>query len=81
MSTINLSQSETWNYQLKTFPRPTGRNTHAIITEYDLPRQTMQPHDVIVTEDGSVWFSNFGELRSAGSIPRPARSPNIRCRN
>ena len=21
----------------------------------------MQPHDVIVTEDGSVWFSNFGE--------------------
>jgi virginiamycin B lyase len=61
VSTINLSQSETWNYQLKTFPRPTGRNTHAIITEYDLPRQTMQPHDVIVTADGSVWFSNFGE--------------------
>ena len=61
VSTINLSESPTWNYQLKTFPRPTGRNTRAIITEYDLPRQTMQPHDVIVTADGSVWFSNFGE--------------------
>ena len=33
----------------------------SIITEYDLPRKEIQPHDVIVDPDGMVWFSHFGE--------------------
>jgi virginiamycin B lyase len=60
LSTINLSSSDTWTYQLKTLPRPTGRATHVIITEYDLPRPTAEPHDVIVNQ-GVAWYSNFGE--------------------
>ena len=32
----------------------------AIITEYDLPRQTIEPHDVIMV-NGTIWYSNFGE--------------------
>ena len=40
---------------------PTGRATRVIITEYDLPRKEIQPHDVIVDGDGGVWFSHFGE--------------------
>jgi len=32
-----------------------------IITEYNLPRKTIEPHDVIVDADGIVWFSNVGE--------------------
>src|SRR5258706_10212165 len=40
LSSINLSKSDTWAYPLKTFPRPTGRATHVIITEYDLPKPT-----------------------------------------
>ena len=40
LSSINLSKADTWNYPLKTFPRPTGRATHVIITEYDLPKPT-----------------------------------------
>jgi virginiamycin B lyase len=59
-ATINLSQSDTWSYPLVTMPRVKGRGTHVIITEYDLPRPTIEPHDVIVA-DGSVWYSNFGE--------------------
>jgi hypothetical protein len=46
---------------LNTFARPTGRATRVIITEYDLPRKIIQPHDVIVDADGMVWFSHFGE--------------------
>ena len=46
LATINLSETSAWTYPLKSFSRPTGRNTRAIITEYDLPRPTMQPHDV-----------------------------------
>ncbi len=60
IATINLSQSPNWNYDLKTLPRVKGRSTKAIITEYDLPRQTIEPHDVILV-DGTVWYSNFGE--------------------
>jgi virginiamycin B lyase len=61
LSSINLSKSDTWNYPLKTFPRPTGRATHVIITEYDLPKPTRQPHDVIVDSDGMAWYISFGE--------------------
>jgi streptogramin lyase len=32
-----------------------------IITEYDLPRPTAEPHDVIVDRQGIAWYSNFGE--------------------
>ena len=60
-STINLSNSETWTYPLKTLPRLKGRSTHVIVTEYELPRATIEPHDVIVGRDGMVWYTNFGE--------------------
>ena len=33
-----------------------------IVTEYDLPRKTIEPHDVIVDSDGMVWYSDFGAL-------------------
>jgi streptogramin lyase len=61
-ASVNLSQDETWTYELKTFPRPTGRATHVIVTEYDLPRHQIQPHDVVLDNNGTVWFSHFGEL-------------------
>jgi streptogramin lyase len=61
IASINLSSTDHWDYQLKTLPRPTGKATHVIITEYDLPRPTIEPHDVIVDEHGMVWYTDFGE--------------------
>src|SRR5437870_2882544 len=61
LSNINLSSSATWAFPLKTLPRPKGQATRVIITEYDLPRPTIEPHDVIVDGDGMAWYSNFGE--------------------
>lgn len=60
LARVNQSAG-TWTYELKTLPRPTGKNTRAVITEYDLPRRTIQPHDVILDAAGTVWYSNFGE--------------------
>jgi virginiamycin B lyase len=60
-ASINLSTVDTWAYPLKTLPRPTGRATHVIITEYDLKRPTTEPHDVLVDNQGNVWYSDFGE--------------------
>jgi virginiamycin B lyase len=61
LETINLSQVPTWQYELKTLPRPTGTNTRAITTEYSLPRPTIEPHDVIMDAQGNVWYTDFGE--------------------
>ncbi len=61
LASINLSKGPLWSYSLKTFPRPTGKATRVIITEYDLPKPTRQPHDVIVDADGMVWYISFGE--------------------
>jgi virginiamycin B lyase len=61
LSTINLSSTEKWNYPLVTYPRPKGRATRVIYTEYDLPREEIAPHDTMVAKDGTVWFSSFGE--------------------
>src|SRR6516165_8796794 len=62
LATINLSAVDKWDYPLKTLPRPSGRATRAVVTEYDVTRQTTQPHDVLLDEDGNVWYSDFGEL-------------------
>ena len=61
LASVNLSKDEVWGYPLKTLPRPTGRATRVVITEYDLPRKQIQPHDAIVDADGMVWFTHFGE--------------------
>lgn len=61
LASINLSKGPLWSYSLKTFPRPTGKATRVIVTEYDLPKPTRQPHDVIVDSDGMVWYISFGE--------------------
>jgi streptogramin lyase len=62
LTTINLSSADQWPYQLKTLPRPTGRSTRVITTEYDIGRATTEPHDILVDKDGDVWYSDFGEM-------------------
>jgi virginiamycin B lyase len=61
LATINLGEGTKWTYELKTLPRPSGRATRVIYTEYDLPRDRIQPHDVIVDAEGIAWYSSFGE--------------------
>ncbi|HEY2230592.1 MAG TPA: carboxypeptidase regulatory-like domain-containing protein [Xanthobacteraceae bacterium] len=57
-ASINRSTGER-KWDLKTMPRVTGAGTHVVITEYDLPDPTIQPHDVMVDADGVVWHSDF----------------------
>jgi streptogramin lyase len=61
LATINLSSAAVWNYELQTLSRPKGRATHVVITEYDLPRRAIAPHDVRTDSEGNVWYSNFVE--------------------
>jgi virginiamycin B lyase len=60
LATINLSAGMKHEFELKTLPRVKGRGTNVVITEYDLPRPTIEPHDVIIVS-GEAWYTNFGE--------------------
>jgi streptogramin lyase len=60
LASINLSTVEHWEFPLKTLPRPTGKATRVIVTEYDLPRPEAMPHDVVMDPDGLVWYTDFG---------------------
>ena len=73
LASVNLSSRPTWNFDFKTLPRPTGAATRVIYTEYDLPRETIEPHDVIVDDRGMVWFSSFGEQNLGRLDPRTGK--------
>jgi virginiamycin B lyase len=40
-----------------TLPRPQGRQTRVVITEYELPRLELATHDVTGDSKGNVWYS------------------------
>lgn len=61
LASVNRSRSPSWPWSLKTLPRPNGAATHMLVTEYDLPRSTIAPHDVRTDADGMIWYSNFSE--------------------
>ena len=58
LASINRSAGD-FAWQPKPVPRVSGSGTRVVITEYDLPDPTIQPHDVIVDNDGIVWHSDF----------------------
>jgi virginiamycin B lyase len=73
LASINLSSHPQWNFELKTLPRPTGAATRVIYTEYDLPRETISPHDVIIDGSGMVWYSSFGEQNLGRLDPKTGK--------
>src|SRR5438552_2487676 len=60
--TLDIRAVDRWPYELKTLPRPRGRDTRAIVTQYDMVRPTTEPHDVLVDKEGKVWYTDFGEM-------------------
>ena len=73
LSSVNLSAGPRWSYEFKTLSRPKGDATRVIYTEYDLPRRTRQPHDVIVDSTGMVWYASFGEQILGKLDPRTSK--------
>src|SRR5215813_2179901 len=59
LSSINLSAADTFEFPLKTLPRPKGKGTQVIYTMYDLPRPDASPHDEVFDGQGNVWYSDF----------------------
>ncbi len=76
LASVNRSTQPSFAFPLKTTPRPSGRATHVILTEYELPRPDLtEPHDVVVDPlgTGTVWYSNFGEQNLGELDPRTGK--------
>ena len=72
-ATISMNGPDAKEFDIKTAPRPKGKATKVIITEYDLPRKEAMPHDVVMV-NGHAWYSDFGSLyRRRARSRRPAR--------
>ena len=59
LASINLSATDTFDFPLKTLPRPKGKATQVIYTTYYLPRPDASPHDEVIDAEGNVWYSDF----------------------
>ncbi|HET7134211.1 MAG TPA: carboxypeptidase regulatory-like domain-containing protein [Gammaproteobacteria bacterium] len=59
VASINL-HAGTWSYELKTMPRPKGKETEVVYTTWDLPA-TSRPHDTRIAADGAIWFNHFND--------------------
>jgi len=63
LATINLSgEKTTWPYELKTLPRPKGKATRVIITQYDMPRPDTVAHDLDLDSSGTIWYSDESRM-------------------
>ena len=63
LATVNLSGGKTtWPYELKMLPRPKGKATRVIITQYDLPRPDTVAHDLDLDSTGTIWYTDESRM-------------------
>ena len=63
IATLNLSGGRTtWPFELKTLPRPTGKATRVIITQYDMPRPDTVSHDLDLDSKGTIWYTDESRM-------------------
>jgi streptogramin lyase len=78
LSSINLSAADTFEFPLKTLPRPKGKGTQVIYTMYDLPRPDASPHDEVFDAQGNVWYSDFNSQFIGKLDPKTGRVTEYR---
>jgi len=54
-----------------------SRSTKVIFTEYDLPRPTAEPHDVVIGKDGNAYYSNFAEQTFGMIDPKTGKHSQV----
>ncbi|MEQ1898542.1 MAG: carboxypeptidase regulatory-like domain-containing protein [Vicinamibacterales bacterium] len=59
VSENNLSNGRTtWPFELKALPRPKGKGTQVIITEWDMPTASTVSHDSDMDSKGILWYTD-----------------------
>src|SRR4030095_2433479 len=78
LSSINLSSGDTFEFALKTLPRPKGKATQVIYTTYDLPRPDSSPHDEVFDAEGNLWYSDFNSQFLGKLDPKTGKTVEYR---
>ncbi len=55
---ISLNGAAKWPFELKTLPRPKGKATKVIVTQWDMPRKDTVSHDSIIDSKGNLWYTD-----------------------
>ena len=56
---VNLGSRTTYPFELKpVLPRPTGKGTRVIITQWDIPQKDAVAHDSAVDAQGNLWYGD-----------------------
>jgi virginiamycin B lyase len=74
LATVNLSGGRTtWPFDLKTLPRPKGKATHVIITQYDMPRPDTVSHDLDLDSRGTIWYTDESRMYFGKMDPKTGK--------
>ena len=74
LATLNLSGGRTtWPFELKTQPRPTGKATRVIMTQYDMPRPDTVSHDLDLDSKGTVWYTDESRMYFGKMDPKTGK--------
>ena len=73
LAAANLSDGkQTWDYELRTLPRPSGQATRVIVTEYDLPTPGTVAHDMDIDSNGIIWYTDESRQMIGKLVPGTA---------
>ena len=73
LAAANLSGGkQTWDYELRTMPRPSGQATRVIVTEYDLPTPGTVAHDMDIDSNGVIWYTDESRQMIGKLVPSTA---------
>lgn len=74
LATLNLSEGRTtWPFELKTLPRPKGKETRVIITQYDMPRPDTVSHDLDLDSKGTIWYTDESRMMFGKMDPKTGK--------
>ena len=63
LSTVNMSGGRTeLPFDMEYMPRPTGKATRVIVTQWDQPRRTTMTHDGVVGPNGNFWYGDESNM-------------------
>jgi virginiamycin B lyase len=77
----NVRSPQTRGAPLHGFSRPQGTSTRVVITEYELPRALLAPHDVAGDSQGNIWYTShkteyIGKIDPRTGVATEYRIPN-----
>ena len=64
---------ETKDPPIVTLPFPRGESTRVVVTEYELPRTLLSPHDVHGDKEGNIWYTAHRSPFSGALDPRTGK--------